>query len=123
MAHFCKLDENNVILNTVVINDSDCLDENGIESEAVGIAFCKSIYGEDTNWIQTSWTNRIRKRYAEPGYTYDSVRDAFIPPKYYESWSLNEDTLDWDPPVPYPTEGPKCYWDELTLSWVPIPQE
>jgi hypothetical protein len=120
MAHFCKLDENNVVLNTIVVADSDCLDENGVESEAVGIAFCKSLFGEDTKWVQTSWNKRIRKHYGEPGYTYDETRNAFIPPKYYESWSLNENTLDWDPPIPYPEDGFKFYWDESVSNWVRV---
>jgi hypothetical protein len=120
MAHFCQLDENNIVLNVVVINDSDCLDSNGIESETVGITFCKSLYGEDTNWVQTSWTKRIRKHYGQLGYTYDQERDAFIPPKYYDSWIFNEETFDWDPPIPYPTDGPKCYWSESRLKWIPL---
>ena len=61
---------------------------------------------------------RQRKNYAGVGFTYDRDRDAFIPPKPYDSWVLNEDTCLWDPPVPYPDDGNDYTWDEGTTSWV-----
>ena len=84
MAHFAQLDENNIVLNVVVVANSDITDENGIEQEKIGIQFLKSLFGEDTNWKQTSYNKNIRKRYAGIEYTYDENLDAFIPPKPYE---------------------------------------
>ena len=70
------------------------------------------------NWRQTSYNNTFRKNYAGIGYTYDEQRDAFIPPKSYPSWILNEDTCLWDPPTPSPNDGYNYIWNEETLSWV-----
>ena len=118
MAHFAQLDENNLILQVIVVNNSDCLDSNGQESEAVGVAFCQSLLGG--NWKQTSYNGNMRKNYAGIGYQYDSTRDAFIPPKPYASWVLNETTCLWDAPVPCPTDDKMYRWDEPTTSWVEV---
>lgn len=78
-------------------------------------------------WVQTSYNTHagqhpegrpLRKNYAGIGYTYDAQRDAFIPPKPFPSWVLNEDTCLWDSPVPYPNDGDRYRWDESTQSWV-----
>jgi hypothetical protein len=116
MAHFAQLDENSVVLQVIVVNNSECFDTNGIESEAVGVAFCQSLLGG--NWKQTSYNGTIRKNYAGIGYTYDSGRDAFIPPKPYASWLLNEATCLWNAPTPMPTDDKRYIWDEPTISWV-----
>jgi hypothetical protein len=118
MAHFAQLDENNVVLQVIVVNNSDCLDGNSNESEAVGVAFCQSLLGG--NWKQTSYNGTMRKNYAGIGYQYDATRDAFIPPKPYSSWLLNEATCLWNAPVSYPTDDKKYQWDEPTTSWVEI---
>lgn len=95
MAHFAKLDENNVVLCVVVVNN-DILLENGQELEQKGIAFCKELFGTQTSWVQTSYNGTIRKNYAGIGYVYDSQRDAFIPPKPEgEGWVLNEESCIW----------------------------
>jgi len=117
MAHFAKLDENNVVLEVNVVNNNDLL-QDGIESEEKGIQFLIDWSGGYTNWKQTSYNNRIRKNFAGIGYTYDPTRDAFIPPKPFSSWVLNETTCLWDAPVPFPTNGQRYYWDEATTSWV-----
>lgn len=119
MAHFAELDENNAVKQVIVVHNNELLD-NGVESETKGIQFCQSLFGG--NWIQTSYNGNIRKNYAGIGYTYDSVRNAFIPPKPFDSWSLNEDTCRWEPPTPYPSndEGIVYYWNEESLSWVEI---
>lgn len=120
MAHFAQLDQLNTVIRVISVGDSDCLDENGNECEDIGICFCKSLYGENSRWIQTSYNNNIRVRYAGIGYTYDETFDAFIPPKPYESWILNTETLEWDPPVPPPDEeGIDIIheWNEETVSW------
>ena len=121
MAHFAELDSTNTVLRVIVVGNSDCLDSSGAESEAVGVAFCQSLFGAETRWKQTSYNNRFRKRYAGIGYTYDETLDAFIPPKPYPSWKLNSDTCDWEAPVPYPNDGNLYSWNEETLSWVPVP--
>lgn len=102
MASFVQLNQNNEVIFGVAVSNSDILDENGNESEEIGIKFLRSIFGEDTIWKQTSYNKRIRKNYAGTGYTYDESRDAFIPPKPYENWILNEETCLWEPPIPEP---------------------
>lgn len=123
MAHFAKLDANNVVLDVNAVNNNDLLDSNGNENEAVGIAFLVQWSGGYPYWKQTSYNGNIRKNYAGIGYTYDPVRDAFIPPKPYASWVLNEDTCRWDAPTPYPTDGKRYAWDEATTSWTEVNYE
>jgi hypothetical protein len=117
MAHFAELNENNQVINVIVIGNNDCLDTNGNESESVGISFCKSLLGEDTHWVQTSYNASIRKHYAGIGYTYDAVRDAFIPPKPYNSWILVEETCQWTAPISYPVDGNRYFWNENITNW------
>ncbi len=116
MAHFVQLDDNGQVINAVVIHNNELL-EDGVEVESKGIEFCKQLYGTDTIWIQTSYNGNIRKNYAGLGFSYDSVRDAFIPPQPYPSWVINEDICLWEAPTPYPTEG-MYSWDEASLSWI-----
>jgi hypothetical protein len=116
MAHFAKLDENNIVIEVNVVNN-ESLDSTN--EEASGIAFLTEWSGGYSNWKQTSYNGNFRKNYAGIGYTYDSVRDAFIPPKPFNSWILNEDTCLWEAPTPYPTDGKFYNWVELTLSWQP----
>lgn len=118
MAHFAQLDENNVVLQVIVVHNNELMID-GVESENKGIEFCQSLFGG--TWIQTSYNGTIRKNYAGIGYDYDSTRDAFIPPKPFLSWVLNEAVCLWESPVPYPAEDKKYTWDEPTLSWVEVP--
>lgn len=113
MAHFAQI-ENGIVTQVISVANEELLD-NGVESEAKGVAFCVNLLGGD--WKQTSYNNRIRKNYAGVGYTYDEGRDAFIPPQPYPSWGLNEDTCLWEAPVPMPTDA-IYFWDEPTTSWV-----
>jgi len=117
MAHFAQLDENNVVLQVIVVHNNELL-LNGVESEAKGIVFCQTLFGG--TWIQTSYNGTIRKNYAGINYTYNRTRDAFIPPKPYPSWSLNEETCLWVSPTPRPNDSKRYYWDEPTTSWVEI---
>lgn len=117
MAHFAKLDENNVVVEVIVVHNNELLDENGQESEQKGIEFLTAWSNGYTNWKQTSYNNKFRKNYAGVDYTYDAVRDAFIPVKPFQSWVLNEDTCRWQAPISYPTDGKLYKWDESTLSW------
>jgi len=120
MAHFAKIDDNNVVLEVIVVHNNELL-QNGIESESKGIQFLIDWSGGYTNWKQTSYNGKIRKNYAGIGYTYDPQRDAFIPPKPYSSWVLNENTCLWETPVTMPTDGQQYVWNEETLSWTVIP--
>lgn len=119
MAHFAQLDNNNVVVQVIVVSNNELID-NGQESEAKGIAFCQSLFGG--NWKQTSYNGNIRKNYAGVGYTYDSNRDAFIPPKPFNSWLLNELTCTWQAPVPYPDNSKKYNWDEIQKNWIEVTQ-
>jgi hypothetical protein len=119
MAHFAQLNEHSIVTQVIVVNN-DVVDNLPFpESEPLGIEFCKSVYGPDTQWAQTSYNASFRYKYAGIGYTFDSVEQAFISPKPYHSWLLNTNTFQWTAPVPYPSEGGPYYWDEATLSWVP----
>lgn len=119
MAHFAKLDENNVVLEVHVVNNNELL-QDGVESEAKGIQFLVDWSGGYPLWKQTSYNGSFRKRYAGIGYIYNPQLDAFIPPKPFESWTLNEDTCLWEPSAPIPEDGQSYNWDESTLSWVVI---
>ena len=126
MASFAKLNNNIVERVESVVNEV-IKDSNGVEQEQLGIEFLKSLYGQDTNWKQTSYNTVIgihrlggtpfRKNHAGIGYTYDENRDAFISPKTYNSWILNESTCNWEAPIPYPTDGQRYIWNEETLNW------
>jgi hypothetical protein len=117
MAHFAQLDENNIVTQVIVVSNDDIKDSEGNESELTGIAFCKSLLGPNTIWKQTSYNANIRKNYAGIGFTYDETRDAFIAPKPYNSWILNETTCRWEAPVAYPNDGNMYAWDEIAIRW------
>jgi hypothetical protein len=121
MAHYAELDSNNVVKQVIVVSNADTSTAQGEEKESIGIAFCERLLGG--TWVKTSYNATIRKNYAGIGYTYDKDRDAFIPPKPYASWVLNESTCLWDAPMPYPTDlgtpdVPKRYtWNEEYKTW------
>jgi hypothetical protein len=121
MAHFAQLDANNIVTQVIVVSNKDTSDAEGVEKEHIGAAFCERLLGG--LWKQTSYNGNLRKNYAGIGYNYDSDRDAFIPPKPFNSWVLNEDTCLWDPPTAMPDDGKMYRWDEDTTSWVEIPAE
>ncbi len=118
MAHFAELDSNNIVTRVIVVHNNECLDANGQENEAVGSGFCAKLFGG--NWKQTSYNGNFRKNYAGVGYTYDSVRDAFIPPQPYPSWVLVEETCNWISPISYPTDGKRYAWDESVVNWIEV---
>lgn len=96
MAHFAELDENNIVVRVIVVDNNVLLDGYGKESEVIGIDFCKSLFGQDTTWIQTSYNGTMRKNYAGIGFTYDKTRNAFIPPAPEgEGWTFDEDLCKW----------------------------
>jgi hypothetical protein len=127
MAYFAKI-KNDVVEQVIAVNNQDIVDGQNDESEEIGVQLCRDLFGGD--WVQTSYNTRggvnssgrpsLRKNYAGVGFTYDSTRDAFIPPQPYASWTLNEDTCLWDSPVPYPTDDLMYSWDEDTTSWVEV---
>ena len=98
MAHFAKLDENNVVTQVIVVSNDDIKDPHtGQEDEIIGIAFCKKLLGG--NWKQTSYNNNMRVRYAGIGYSYNAELDAFVAPQPFASWTLDNDTADWVSPL------------------------
>jgi hypothetical protein len=115
MSHFAQIDENNIVTQVIVI-EQDVVDT--------------GLFGDPASWIQTSYNTHggvhsqggtpLRKNYAGIGYTYDSTRDAFIPPKPFNSWVLDEDTCLYEAPTPMPDDGKIYNWDEDTTSWVEI---
>lgn len=118
MAHFAQIDEHNNVIQVIVLDNLSLLDDTGTESETVGAELCQSLFGEDTKWVQTSYSGRIRKNYAGIGFQYDEVLDAFVPPQPFPSWVLNTDSCVWEPPTPYPADGGFYRWDEPSLSWI-----
>ena len=105
MSHFAEIDKDNVVQRVIVA------EQDFINSGAVGDSF---------NWVQTSYNNNFRKNYAGVGYTYDKTRDAFIAPKPYPSWMLDDDTCKWNAPTAHPDDDKQYSWDEDTTSWKEI---
>jgi len=99
MTHFAEVIDG--IVTRVIVAEQDFIDD----------------LPNKEQWIQTSYNNNIRKNYAGVGYSYDEVRDAFIPPKPFDSWTLNEETCNWEAPTPYPDDGQVYSWDE-TEGWI-----
>lgn len=128
MAHYAFLDENNIVTEVIVGKDESNFDWEKQYGSFRG-QVCKRTsyntkngvyYDPVTNQPDADQSKAFRKNYAGIGFTYDPVRDAFIPPKPYSSWILNEQTCSWDPPTPYPNNGKYHEWDENTQSWVEI---
>jgi|TARA_R110000796_G_C14497868_1_gene428552 hypothetical protein len=121
MAHFAKLGSGNIVTQVEVVSNDVAL------TEQAGIDFLNNLYKTNDIWLKTSYNTRggvhlldgtpFRKNYAGIGYTYDEARDAFISPKPYASWTLNEDSCFWKPPVAYPTDGQIYSWNETNQNW------
>jgi len=112
MAHFAILKIGNIVEQVVVVSNDIAI------NEQAGIDFLRELYKDKhLPIIQTSYNNNFRKNYAGIGYQYDQTRDAFIPPKPFNSWILNEDTCRWNAPVAYPQDNNRYTWNEQTLSW------
>ena len=118
MAHFAQLDANSIVTQVIVVSNDVINNEPFPQSEPIGVAFCQSLYGIDTSWVQTSYNGSFRYNYAGVGYIFDATAQAFIAPKPYPSWLLNTNTFQWEAPVPYPNDGNIYSWDEATQSWV-----
>lgn len=117
MAHFAQVDAQGMVIRVIVVDNSVLLDMNGEEDEFLGQRFCRHHFCDESQiWYQTSYNGSIRKNYAGIGYTYDQGRDAFIPPKPYPSWILDEGTCQWNAPTAMPSEG-RFVWNEDALNW------
>jgi len=127
MAHFAKLGKGNIVEQVVVLANDVIKDENNVEQENKGVQFLQELYKSRDIWKQTSYNTRsgkhkldgipFRKNLASVGYTYDQTKDAFIPPKKHNSWTLNEDTCQWEAPVARPDDDKNYTWNESTKSW------
>ena len=113
MAHFARI-EDNIVTQVLVVPDN---------AEDRGQDYLANDLGLGGTWVQTSYNNRIRKNYAGVGFTYDANRDAFIAPKPFDSWLLNEDTCRWEAPIAYPTDGVMYKWNEDKKDWEAIVNE
>lgn len=126
MAHYAFLDENNVVTEVITGVDENTVqtDLDGTEVGGTSEAW-EAFYGNFRGQVckRTSYNNNYRKNYAGIGYTYDSERDAFISPKPYASWTLDEDTCQWNAPTPMPTDGKNYYWSEADLAWTETTDE
>ena len=120
MAHFAKLDENNIVVLVTVGRDEDNGKENELTART-GDVYKQTSYNTHGG-VHSNGGTPFRKNYAGIGYTYDSGRDAFIPPKPYASWVLNESTCLWDAPVAMPTDNKMYRWDEETINWIEVTQ-
>jgi len=98
MAHFAKLNKQSVVEQVVVVHNDELLDDNGVEQEQLGVEFLQSLFGKNTNWVQTSYNNNFRYNFAGIGYTYNRKFDAFIPPPLSENFVLNTETYTWELP-------------------------
>ena len=110
MSHWAEIDSNNTVIRVLV----------GPSHGDEGEAFFNALGG---TWVKTSYNGNIRKNFAGIGHIYDSVRDAFIESKPYESWVLNEDTCQWQAPIPYPIDNLTYEWNEELINWKPIIKE
>lgn len=131
MAHFAELNQLNEVVRVIVVHNNELLDENQQESEAKGVAFCKSIFGSDTVWVQTSYNGSFRKNFASTDMIYDAEHDMFRTKQPYPSWILDLETGSWQPPVEIPMDnvpqstydmlGPESgnvyAWDESIQNW------
>ena len=111
MAHFAKLGVGNIIETVHVVSNDIAT------TEQAGVDFLNNLYGTRDVWKQTSYNGNIRKNYAGVGYTYDQTRDAFIAPKPYNSWILNETTCQWEAPVALPDTENRYNWNETNQNW------
>jgi len=116
MAHFAEINDQSIVQQVVVVANDVLLGENNVEQEALGVSFCEQIFGG--SWKQTSYNGNFRKNFAGVGYSYDATRNAFLPPRPFASWTLDEETCHWQAPVAHPSDGNEYEWDETNQDWV-----
>lgn len=119
MAYFAHIDDDSTVLQVISVSNTDAPDPAPAHSEPLGQTFIANVLGLVGEWRQTSYHGNFRKQYAGIGWRYDAEADVFISPQPYPSWTLDAD-YDWQPPIPYPTDGGIYDWDESTLSWVEV---
>ena len=129
MASFAKIGSNNKVIEVLSVHNDVLKDDEGIEQEVLGIDFLTKLTGWSV-WKQTSYNTRggvhklggtpFRKNHAGKGYTYDKTRDAFIPPKPFPSWTLNEATCHWNAPTAMPSDDKRYTWDEPNTKWIEV---
>lgn len=119
MAHFAEIDENNIVLRVLVTDNKKPSEGYDWLVERLGGTWVKTSYNTRAGEHKLGGTP-LRKNFAGIGYTFDAERDAFIPPKPYESWVLDEATCLWEPPVAYPQDGLVYEWDEAAVDWSPV---
>ena len=129
MASFAKIGLNNKVIEVLSVHNDVLKDADGVEQESIGLDFLTKLIGWAV-WKQTSYNTHggvhrlggtpLRKNHAGIGYTYDEEKDAFIAPQPYNSWTLNEDTCQWESPVVYPDDGKMYTWDEAAVGWVAV---
>lgn len=127
MAHFAKINDNNIVEEVIVIDDDDCKGAFP-QSEILGKEYILNVLKKEGTYLQTSYNTYggqhifngkpLRKNYAGENYFYDNVKDAFIPPKPYPSWILDNETCLWNSPVPHPNDGKLYDWDEDNQKWI-----
>jgi hypothetical protein len=118
MAHFAQLDENNIVVQ-VIVGVDEPHDGESIYAKTTGTVWKKTSYNTSSG-VHLLGGTPFRKNYAGIGFTYDAQRNAFIPPQQYASWTLNEQTCQWNPPIQYPNDDKRYQWDEQTTSWKEI---
>ena len=123
MAHFCKLGIGNIVEEVHVVNNEVITDSTGNDQEQLGVDFLNNLYGTRDVWKQTSYNGNFRKNFAGIGFKYDQTRDAFIEPKPFDSWILNEETCLWEAPTAYPDDGKFYNWNEENQTWDEINDE
>ena len=123
MAHFCKLGVGDIVEQVVVVSNEVITDNDGNEQEQLGVDFLNNLYGTRDVWKQTSYNGNFRKNFAGIGFKYDQTRDAFIEPKPFDSWILNEETCLWEAPTAYPDDGKFYNWNEENQTWDEINDE
>jgi hypothetical protein len=116
MAHFARIDRNNVVKSVHVVDNEHLINEQGEEEEDFGIVYLNKIHGVGFTWVQISYNSNFRKQYASIGYTYDKVNDVFISLKPFPSWILDA-SFDWQSPTAYPDDGKFYTWNEDTQAW------
>lgn len=121
MAHFAEINEEGIVQRVLVLSN-ERITQDGEEVEELGTAYLQNMF-PDTDWVQTSYNDNFRKRYAGNGMKYDVERDAFISPQPYPSWLLNEESLSWEAPFPMPDDGKHYKWSEESKSWVEIEEQ
>ena len=116
-SYYAQIDENNIVIQVLAVSDASVFNPDGTDNEAAGQAYLQNHYGKFTRWMHTRFDGSKRKNYAGPGYTYDEMKDAFIPPKPFPSWTLNDESCLWEAPVTRPLDGKMYVWNETTHTW------